>query len=153
MSFELFWDKLDSTVARTVQEKLNKRFKTMTKPDIIGDLEIADLDFGSVAPQVEILDITDPFPEFYYATDSDAGDNGSDTESLTFEHLGRTDSVERPMEESAQTAREQRRVVISDERLASEVAERLEAWDGLSPRGNSHGLDGLSRTSNEFHRP
>ncbi|KAJ1654870.1 Mitochondrial distribution and morphology protein 12 [Dispira simplex] len=152
MSFELFWDKLDSTVARTVQEKLNKRFKTMAKPDIIGDLEIADLDFGSVAPQVEILDITDPFPEFYYATDSDVGDPDYE-ESLTFEHLSRTDLVERLVGESSRTIQEQRRVVISDERLASEVTERLEAWDGLSLGGNSHRLDRLSTTPNDSQRP
>ncbi|RKP37527.1 hypothetical protein BJ085DRAFT_18457 [Dimargaris cristalligena] len=69
MSLEIFWDKLDSTVARTVQEKLNSQFASMEKPDIIGDLEIAELDFGSVAPHIEILDITDPYPEFYYSDD------------------------------------------------------------------------------------
>ncbi|KAJ1975066.1 Mitochondrial distribution and morphology protein 12 [Dimargaris verticillata] len=75
MSFEIYWDKLDHTVAKTVRERLNTQFAAMDKPDIIGDLEIADLDFGSVPPTVEILDITDPFPEFYWPD----ADNGHDT--------------------------------------------------------------------------
>ncbi|KAJ1988158.1 Mitochondrial distribution and morphology protein 12 [Dimargaris cristalligena] len=81
MSLEIFWDKLDSTVARTVQEKLNSQFASMEKPDIIGDLEIAELDFGSVAPHIEILDITDPYPEFYYSDDETVAESNHPADS------------------------------------------------------------------------
>ncbi|KAJ1909590.1 Mitochondrial distribution and morphology protein 12, partial [Tieghemiomyces parasiticus] len=73
MSFQIFWDRLDSGVARTIQERLNARLATLPKPDMIGDLSITDLDLGSVAPHVEILDITDPYPEFYLPETPQAG--------------------------------------------------------------------------------
>ncbi|KAJ1980673.1 Mitochondrial distribution and morphology protein 12 [Dimargaris xerosporica] len=82
MSFEIYWDKLDHTVAKTVRERLNAQFAAMDKPDIIGDLEIADLDFGSVPPTVEILDITDPFPEFYWP-DADNSHDASQPRPLS----------------------------------------------------------------------
>ncbi|POG74373.1 hypothetical protein GLOIN_2v1576559, partial [Rhizophagus irregularis DAOM 181602=DAOM 197198] len=35
------------------------------KPSFIGDIEISEFDFGTVPPSIEIIDVTDPFPEFY----------------------------------------------------------------------------------------
>ncbi|KAI9599006.1 hypothetical protein BDF19DRAFT_462428 [Syncephalis fuscata] len=65
MSLEVFWDKLDREVALMAQELLNSRFRSAPKPDIIGDLVCTHLDFGSQPPEIEIVDVTDPFPEFY----------------------------------------------------------------------------------------
>ncbi|KAI8054268.1 hypothetical protein BDF22DRAFT_643382 [Syncephalis plumigaleata] len=65
MSLEVFWDKLDREVALMAQELLNSRFRSAPKPDVIGDLVCTHLDFGSQSPEIEIVDVTDPFPEFY----------------------------------------------------------------------------------------
>jgi hypothetical protein len=65
MSLEVFWDKLDREVALMAQELLNSRFRSAPKPDVIGDLVCTHLDFGSQSPEIEIIDVTDPFPEFY----------------------------------------------------------------------------------------
>jgi distribution and morphology protein 12 len=66
MSFDIFWDKLDKQVAQKVQDIINEQFRTSNnKPSFIGDIEISEFDFGTVPPSIEIIDITDPFPEFY----------------------------------------------------------------------------------------
>src|SRR5437763_721688 len=66
MSFDIFWDKLDKQLAQKVQNTLNEQFRTTSnKPSFIGDIEISDFDFGTIPPSIEIIDVTDPFPEFY----------------------------------------------------------------------------------------
>ena len=78
MSFDIHWDKLDSEVAKKVQDALNSHFRSATnKPSFIGDIEITDFSFGTVAPQVEITDITDPFPEFYLPDEEVFSENDS----------------------------------------------------------------------------
>lgn len=66
MSFDIFWDKLDKQVAQKVQDIINEQFRTSNnKPSFIGDIEISEFDFGTIPPSIEIIDVTDPFPEFY----------------------------------------------------------------------------------------
>ncbi|RKP07883.1 hypothetical protein THASP1DRAFT_9378, partial [Thamnocephalis sphaerospora] len=65
MSLEIFWDKLDREVALMAQELLNSRFRSAPRPDFIGELTCTHLDFGTRPPDVEILDLSDPFSEFY----------------------------------------------------------------------------------------
>jgi distribution and morphology protein 12 len=65
MSLEIFWDKLDREVALMAQELINSRFRSASLPDFIGELSCTHLDFGHQAPEIEILDVSDPFPEFY----------------------------------------------------------------------------------------
>jgi distribution and morphology protein 12 len=66
MSFDISWDKLDKQLAQKVQDIINEHFRTTNnKPLFIGDIEISDFDFGTIPPSVEIVDVTDPFPEFY----------------------------------------------------------------------------------------
>ncbi|RIA88426.1 hypothetical protein C1645_826346 [Glomus cerebriforme] len=66
MSFDIFWDKLDKQVAQKVQDIINEQFQNSNnKPSFIGDIEISEFDFGTIPPSVEIIDVTDPFPEFY----------------------------------------------------------------------------------------
>ncbi|CEI91609.1 Mitochondrial distribution and morphology protein 12 [Rhizopus azygosporus] len=65
MSVDLDWQKLDKELAEYVKEFLNKHFQTITKPSFIGDIQVTAFDWGHDAPQIEIVNITDPFPEFY----------------------------------------------------------------------------------------
>ncbi|CAI2164262.1 7344_t:CDS:2 [Funneliformis geosporum] len=70
MSFDIFWDKLDRQVAQKVQDIINEHFRnTNNKPSFIGNIEISDFDFGTLPPSIEIIDVTDPFPEFYLPDD------------------------------------------------------------------------------------
>lgn len=65
MSLDIDWNKLDSTLATHVQHFLNKQFQNITKPSFIGNIEVTAFDWGTETPQIEITNITDPFPEFY----------------------------------------------------------------------------------------
>ncbi|CAG8510164.1 11722_t:CDS:2 [Ambispora leptoticha] len=70
MSFDIFWEKLDQQVAQNVQDLLNSHFRnTNNKPSFIGDIEISEFDFGTMPPVIEIIDMTEPFPEFYLPDD------------------------------------------------------------------------------------
>lgn len=65
MSLDIDWNKLDSTLATHVQHFLNRQFQNITKPSFIGNIEVTAFDWGTETPQIEITNITDPFPEFY----------------------------------------------------------------------------------------
>ncbi|KAI7901456.1 uncharacterized protein BX663DRAFT_562355 [Cokeromyces recurvatus] len=71
MSVDIDWSKLDAELANHVKQFLNKHFQAITKPSFIGDVEVTDFQWGSEAPQLEIINITDPFPEFYEQVETD----------------------------------------------------------------------------------
>ncbi|PIA14184.1 hypothetical protein COEREDRAFT_82865 [Coemansia reversa NRRL 1564] len=72
MSFSIYWEKLDKRVAQSVQTQLNKFFADLKpRPSFLGEIVVEELDFGSVPPYLEIQDLTEPFPEFYLATDDE----------------------------------------------------------------------------------
>ncbi|OMJ25378.1 Mitochondrial distribution and morphology protein 12 [Smittium culicis] len=69
MSFDIHWSKMDSRIASTIQNKLNEYFSNLSqKPSVIGDIKVTQLNLGNQPPQVELLDITPPFTEFYLPT-------------------------------------------------------------------------------------
>ncbi|KAG0165585.1 Mitochondrial distribution and morphology protein 12 [Apophysomyces sp. BC1034] len=74
MSFDIEWGKLDQELADHVQQFLNRHFKSINKPSFIGDIEVTSFAWGSETPQVEITNITEPFPEFYEEDDDDKED-------------------------------------------------------------------------------
>ncbi|CAJ0762973.1 3640_t:CDS:10 [Entrophospora sp. SA101] len=95
MSFDIFWEKLDSEVANKVQTILNNHFRNNTinnKPSFIGDIEISDLDFGTIPPLIEVIDITDPFPEFYLSDSATTVEVESGTDSVESQSLNTTDT-------------------------------------------------------------
>lgn len=71
MSFDIDWGKLDQSIARQAQDVLNENFRRATKPSYIGDLQITELDWGTVPPNIEITSIGDPFPDFYLPDDDE----------------------------------------------------------------------------------
>ncbi|CAH1763611.1 2464_t:CDS:2 [Entrophospora sp. SA101] len=86
---------LDSEVANKVQTILNNHFRNNTinnKPSFIGDIEISDLDFGTIPPLIEVIDITDPFPEFYLSDSATTVEVESGTDSVESQSLNTTDT-------------------------------------------------------------
>lgn len=84
MSLDIDWKKLDSELAGHVQQFLNKHFQAITKPSFIGDIQVKDFQWGNEAPQIEITNITEPFPEFYEQEDTNEQDtNTAKTASST----------------------------------------------------------------------
>ncbi|KAJ3842249.1 mitochondrial distribution and morphology protein 12 [Lentinula raphanica] len=64
MSIDLEWSKLDSSLSHTLVDVLNKQLSTTTKPSFIGPIEVISIDFGTVAPDIELVDLRDIHRDF-----------------------------------------------------------------------------------------
>ncbi|KAF9227591.1 hypothetical protein BS17DRAFT_773999 [Gyrodon lividus] len=64
MSIDLEWHKLDSSLAKTLVDILNRQLTNTQRPSFIGPVEITGLDFGTNAPDVELVDLRDIHPDF-----------------------------------------------------------------------------------------
>ncbi|KAI9014150.1 hypothetical protein DFJ74DRAFT_709709 [Hyaloraphidium curvatum] len=78
MSFDINWSLLkDTELAATVLNVLNDYFARVERPSFIGPISMLEFDFGDLPPEVEIVNLTEPWPEFY-ASDAD-DDNDTET--------------------------------------------------------------------------
>ncbi|KIJ69210.1 hypothetical protein HYDPIDRAFT_79982 [Hydnomerulius pinastri MD-312] len=64
MSIDLEWHKLDSSLSKTLVDILNKQLTNTQRPSFIGPVEITGLDFGTNAPDVELVDLRDIHRDF-----------------------------------------------------------------------------------------
>jgi len=64
MSIDLDWSKLDANLADSVVAVLNGHLASMSRPDFIGPISVTALDFGTVPPELELIDVTDVRHEF-----------------------------------------------------------------------------------------
>lgn len=81
MSIELEWQKLNPSLATTFVDILNRQLTITQRPSFIGPVEISSLDFGTVPPDVELVDLRDIYRGFL--EDSDCGsDSEADNENV-----------------------------------------------------------------------
>lgn len=81
MSIELEWQKLNPSLATILVDILNRQLTTTQRPSFIGPVEISSLDFGTVPPDVELVDLRDIYRDFL--EDSDSGsDSDPDHENV-----------------------------------------------------------------------
>jgi distribution and morphology protein 12 len=71
MSVDLAWDVLDDALATSLLAALNAQLANVTRPSFVGPVEITAFDFGSVPPEVEIVDLRDIYRDFLEADDED----------------------------------------------------------------------------------
>ena len=71
MSIDLEWNKLDSSLAVYLVEVLNRQLSSAERPSFIGPVEVTSLDFGSTAPDVELVDLRDIYRDFLEDDDGD----------------------------------------------------------------------------------
>ncbi|KAI6109606.1 hypothetical protein F5141DRAFT_1004790 [Pisolithus sp. B1] len=64
MSVDLEWNRLDSSLAKTLVDILNRQLVNVKRPSFIGPVEITGFDFGTVSPDVELVDLRDIHPDF-----------------------------------------------------------------------------------------
>jgi mitochondrial distribution and morphology protein 12 len=64
MSIDLEWNKLDSSLASYLVEVLNRQLSSAERPSFIGPVEVISLEFGSAAPDVELVDLRDIYRDF-----------------------------------------------------------------------------------------
>ncbi|PLW24176.1 hypothetical protein PCASD_09687 [Puccinia coronata f. sp. avenae] len=59
MSIEIDWLSLTPSIAESLTDKLNGLLANLSRPDFMGPITIQGIEFGDVAPEVEIMDIRD----------------------------------------------------------------------------------------------
>ena len=74
MSLDLSWEKLDTTLSARLVEILNRHLTTVSRPSFIGPVEVTALDFGTVCPDVELVDMRDIYRDFLEDDDDKDGD-------------------------------------------------------------------------------
>jgi distribution and morphology protein 12 len=75
MSIDLEWNKLDSSLSSYLVDVLNRQLTDAERPSFIGPIEVTSLDFGSVSPDVELVDLRDIYRDFL-EDDDDESDRG-----------------------------------------------------------------------------
>jgi mitochondrial distribution and morphology protein 12 len=70
MSFKIQWDLLkDGQEERQLKDFLNDKFSSIDRPDFLGEISIKSFSFGSIPPEIAVVDITEPMEEFYFEID------------------------------------------------------------------------------------
>ncbi|TBU35576.1 hypothetical protein BD311DRAFT_647783 [Dichomitus squalens] len=64
MSVDLEWNRLDSSLASTLADLINRQLATTPRPSFIGPIEVTSFDFGSNAPDIELVDLRDIYRDF-----------------------------------------------------------------------------------------
>ena len=64
MSIDLEWNQLDSSLATYLVDVLNRQLSNAERPSFIGPVEVISLEFGSTAPDVELVDLRDIYRDF-----------------------------------------------------------------------------------------
>ncbi|TGZ83863.1 hypothetical protein EX30DRAFT_338463 [Ascodesmis nigricans] len=83
MSVDISWEKLTGGPdgdrrAERIRSFVHDRFQQVPFPKFIRSVQVHSFSFGTVAPEIEIKDICDPYPEFYEQDDEDSSDSDSD---------------------------------------------------------------------------
>lgn len=86
MSIDIDWDNLTTgsdglALADRVRDFIHDKFQQVTLPRFIRSVQVHSFDFGTAAPEIELKDICDPFPDFY-----EEEDDGEDDDSVEDDH-------------------------------------------------------------------
>jgi mitochondrial distribution and morphology protein 12 len=71
MSIDLDWAKLDTSLSSSLVDLLNRQLASTERPSFIGSVEVTSLEFGSAAPEVELIDLCDIYRDFLEDDDDD----------------------------------------------------------------------------------
>ncbi|KAL6891905.1 hypothetical protein GGI43DRAFT_387148 [Trichoderma evansii] len=89
MSIDLNWETLTSgpdgdALAESIRTFIHTKFQTVQLPRFIRSVNVHGFDFGTIPPELELKDITDPLPDFYEQDDDDddSEDSDEDEESI-----------------------------------------------------------------------
>jgi len=82
MSIDLNWETVTGgpdglELAHQIRDFIHARFQTVALPRFIKSVTVHDFEFGSIPPEIELKDITDPLPDFY-AENADIDDADPD---------------------------------------------------------------------------
>lgn len=86
MSIDINWDKLneDNVLNDSIRDFLNDQVQGLELPDYLMNIQVTKFSLGSIAPEIIIRHIGDPFPDFYNEEtlgSEKPTDSGSDAKS------------------------------------------------------------------------
>ncbi|KAK4444310.1 hypothetical protein QBC34DRAFT_415561 [Podospora aff. communis PSN243] len=82
MSIDLNWETVTGgpdglELAHKIRDFIHTKFQSVPLPRFIKSVTVHDFEFGTIPPELELKDITDPLPDFY-EENSDVDDSESD---------------------------------------------------------------------------
>ncbi|PTB65997.1 1-phosphatidylinositol-3-phosphate 5-kinase [Trichoderma citrinoviride] len=139
MSIDLNWETLTTgpdgeALAESIRTFIHSKFQTVQLPRFIRSVNVHGFDFGTIPPELELKDITDPLPDFYEQDDDDDDDEGDKDED---DEAGGSGGDEKSL---AEREREKDR---EKERLTAAMMEARRRENGL--RELSMNMGGLGR--------
>ncbi|EQL02297.1 phosphatidylinositol-4-phosphate 5-kinase fab1 [Ophiocordyceps sinensis CO18] len=141
MSIDLNWETLTSgpdgeALAERIRAFIHDKFQTVPLPRFIRSVNVHGFDFGSIPPELELKDITDPLPDFY-EQDLDHDDDEDDDDETDDEYGAAANVVaagpnpaarERQTTGSGRTGQRQRKGrfagLLQEVKVESEIGER-----------------------------
>lgn len=84
-SVDLAWDQLQQSLADTLAEALNRTLASTARPSFIGPAEVTSFEFGSNAPEIEVVDVRDIHPDFLEDDSEDEGGGSQGEEGAGYE--------------------------------------------------------------------
>ena len=97
MSIDIDWDSLTTgpsgqDLADSIRDFIHDKFQQVELPRFIRSVQVHSFDFGKECPIVELVDISDPLPEFYEDEDDDNSHNEEDEDHTDIDHVERRGS-------------------------------------------------------------
>src|SRR5436305_8978159 len=122
MSVDINWQTLTAgpdgkILSDTIRDFIHEKFQQVPLPNFIQSVRVVSFDLGTVPPDIEIQDITDPYPEFYEDAYTEGNGEG-DEESPDEEEFNEAERLKRDRERR----RRERREGLSDFDAAYEAA-------------------------------
>lgn len=143
MSIDINWDAFTAgpdgaALALQIRDFIHDKFQRVALPKFIQSVQVISFDFGSVAPDVEIRSIGDPYVEFYEDDEESDDEEGGDEQGgldgeMAFEDEGL--GLEREMRRRLRGDRER-------ERERERIGEELDGRMGMQSPPAAVGLRG-----------
>ncbi|OAX81571.1 mitochondrial distribution and morphology protein 12 [Emergomyces africanus] len=94
MSIDIDWGRATSgpdgeLLAERIRSFIHDKFQQIVLPRFIRSVQVTSFDFGTIPPELEIRDLSDPFPDFYEEDDDEALSESSEEQSPARESVDR----------------------------------------------------------------
>ncbi|KAK3388870.1 hypothetical protein B0T20DRAFT_87179 [Sordaria brevicollis] len=94
MSIDLNWETVTGgpdgqELAHKIRDFIHNKFQSVPLPRFIKSVTVHDFEFGSIPPEIELKDITDPLPDFYEEQPGiDSSEEEDSEEDIAYENDG-----------------------------------------------------------------
>ncbi|EPE03444.1 mitochondrial inheritance component mdm12 [Ophiostoma piceae UAMH 11346] len=135
MSIDFNWETLTTgpdgqELAHRIRDFIHSKFQSVPLPRFIKSVTVHDFEFGSIGPELELKDITDPLPDFYEEDEEDEDEEGEGSDNSGDSH---------PQDEYDQRGPPRRR---TPERRGQQQGDQ--AQEPGQGQGHRHGLSSSS---------